>query len=174
MNGRVPIDRTRRAALGSLLALACVVLGTPGCATRTHRPSPRGRSAIEEVHLFGVPVALHLDGRPVPDAVGVRVYASNNGRAHGLAIARGRLEIVMFDGVFDPPATPVPQPLKIWSFGPRELVPFAAETSLGTGYQLALRWGNDRPTGTAVTVLARYTTPDGTAFESSTTSIPLK
>jgi hypothetical protein len=52
----------------------------------------------------------------------------------------------------------------------------AAETSLGVGYQLALRWEANRPRGSVVTVTARYRGPDGRELWSAanTISVALK
>ena len=57
-----------------------------------------GGGAVAEVHLFGVPVALNLDGVPGPDGIGVRIYASGSGVARGIVVRSGVLEVLMFDG----------------------------------------------------------------------------
>jgi hypothetical protein len=156
------------------VVLCLVALASPGCGSTRARSRAGGRSAVEEIHLFGVPAALHLDGRPDPDGIGVRLYASSNGRAHGIRIGKGRLEILLYDGAFEFPSASGRPPLKTWSFAPPDLARFEAETSLGTGYQFALRWGTNQPTGRAVTVVARYFPPDGKAFESSANAIPVR
>jgi hypothetical protein len=80
---------------GLLLFVALAVVS--GCA---HGGS-RGAGAVSEVHLFGVPVALNLDGMPGPDGIGVRIYASGSTVARGVEIRQGVLEVLMFDGSVD-------------------------------------------------------------------------
>lgn len=163
---RVPWARLR-VGIGAGLLVALAV----GCAT-----NGGGGGDVSEVHLFGVPVALNLDGSPGPDAVGVRIYASGSGIARGVIIRRGVLEVLMFDGAVGQTEVKSRQPLKVWSFGPDALKPLAAGTSLGIGYQLALPWGKDSPRTTVVTVTARYRGPGGMELWSgaNTISVALK
>jgi hypothetical protein len=101
-------------------------------------------------------MALNAGGRSAPSAIGVRVYATAPGGARGIAIRDGLLEILMFDGAVADVSAPNVKPLKIWKFGADDLKDFSTTTSLGDGYQLALRWELARPTGRVVTVIARY------------------
>jgi hypothetical protein len=80
---------------GLLLFVALAVVS--GCA----HGGGRGAGAVSEVHLFGVPVALNLDGMPGPDGIGVRIYASGSTVARGVEIRQGVLEVLMFDGSVD-------------------------------------------------------------------------
>jgi hypothetical protein len=121
-----------------------------GCATSG------GGDPIAEVHLFGVPVALNLDGVPGPDGIGVRIYASAPGVARGVEIQRGALEVLMFEGAVGELESRTRQPHKLWSFAGPALKAFEAETALGVGYQLALRWDKNPPRTRFVTVVARY------------------
>jgi hypothetical protein len=114
---------------------------------------------------------MNLDGIPGPDGVGVRVFASNSGKAKGMAITQGTLEIVMFDGVPSGSGTNVVTPAKVWSFNPEDLRAYMATTSLGTGYQFALPWGESRPKQLRVTVLARLTLGKGQVLSSDSSSI---
>ncbi len=153
-----------------LLALALAVVA--GCA---HGGS-RGSGAVSEVHLFGVPVALNLDGMPGPDGIGVRIYASGPTVARGVEIRQGVLEVLMFDGSVDGGSVRGATARKVWTLDAKDLKPLAAETSLGVGYQLALRWDASRPRGNVVTVTARYRGPDGRELWSAanTISVALK
>lgn len=139
-----------------LLLFAALAL-VPGCSHGVGR----GSGAVSEVHLFGVPVALNLDGRPGPDGIGVRIYASGSTVARGLEIRQGVLEVLMFDGAVDGGSVRGATPRKVWALDAKDLKPLAAETSLGVGYQLALRWEGSRPRSSVVTVAARYRGPDG-------------
>ena len=68
----------------------------------------------------------------------------------------GRLEIWMFDGAVVPSKLTEAKPLRVWSFSANELEPFAATTTLGAGYQMALRWEDKVPKAKVVTVVARF------------------
>ncbi|MFM7099808.1 MAG: hypothetical protein ACKO3N_01395 [Verrucomicrobiota bacterium] len=151
--------RAARPGLGSAPALALAAALLAGCNSAPSRP-PRSRGgAVDELHLFGVPVALNLDGRPGPDTLGLRIYASAAGAARGIPIRQGRLEVLMFDGTVSGSAFRDTPPLKAWTLDAAALQALTAETSLGTGYQLALGWGEQRPRGPVVTVIARLRIP---------------
>lgn len=138
-----------------------------GCAT-----SGQSASGLPgELHLFAVPAALQLDDRPGPDGIGVRVYASAAGKSRGLEIRAGVLEVLLFDGSPTVAQMKNAKPLKIWSFPASELSPFVAVTSLGTGYQMALNWEANRPSGSVVTVIARYHPLQGAELVSSANTI---
>ena len=150
---------------GLLLFVALAVVS--GCA----HGGGRGPGAISEVHLFGVPVALNLDGAPGPDGIGVRIYASGPTVARGVEIRKGVLEVLMFDGSVDGGSVRGVTARKVWTLDAKDLKPLAAETSLGVGYQLALRWEGNRPRGNVVTVTARYRGPDGRELWSAANTI---
>ena len=151
-----------------LLVALVLVAGCTSEEPRRERPVVRpGPDRIEELHLFGLPVALELDGRPGPDGIGVRLYASARGTARGLAIRRGTLDVLMFEGAVDPELLRTTPPHEVWSFPATDLQAMSARTSLGVGYQLALRWAKRPPRSGAVTVMARYLSPDGQVLYSA-------
>jgi hypothetical protein len=138
--------------LDRFLLPAMLLVLAAGCASM----DGGGGKAIGEIHLFGLPTALTVAGSSVPGGVGVRIYAGETGGFRGLPIRRGRLEVLMFDhsaAGLDPQTE---QPLKVWSFEAADLAPFESHTMVGTGYQLELRWDQDRPKGKVFTVVARY------------------
>jgi hypothetical protein len=154
------------------LALSLSALIPAGCTT-----GAGGRNeAPAELHLFGLPVALNLDEKPGPDGIGVRVYASGAGLAMGVPISRGTLEVLMFDGIVGESGLRTMPPRHTWTLPAAALKPFASLTSLGTGYQLALRWEQDSPRTRVVTVMARYHSPEGGELQSAanTVSVALK
>lgn len=168
-----------------VIPAACLVaaLVCLGCGSRS-KMNPRAssfsgsgtgtgssRAGVSELHLFGNPVGMNLDGIPGPDGIGVRVFASSSGKAKGVAITQGTLEILMFDGVPSATDTNAPVPSKTWSFNPSELRAYMATTSLGIGYQFALPWGEQRPKQSRVTVLARLILPKGQVLSSDSSSI---
>lgn len=174
--GRSPFQsRLRTIALGWMAA--AVLLGCtsdkPKLTSKPRKPRLNFRGGTPaELHLFGNPVAMNLDGIPGPDGIGVRIFASASGRAVGLPITQGTLEILLFDGVLaaQESAEP-PQPLKVWTFNPQDLKGYQAETSLGAGYQFALQWGPERPRQVRVTVIARLRLPNGSVLASDSSSI---
>lgn len=165
MNGR---RITRRG--GWAFALALLIAG--GCVTG----AGSRREALAELHLFGLPVALNLDGKPGPDGIGVRIYASAAGLAKGIPITRGTLEVLMFEGVVSDSEMRLKPAHHTWTLPADALQPFVSETSLGTGYQLALKWEQHFPRTPVVTVMARYHSPEGADLRSAanTVSVALK
>ena len=157
----------------NLVAAAALLLA--GCSTSPERPKPaRGPSGpIQEIHLFGNPVALNIDAIPGPDAVGVRVYASNRRTARGLRIKSGALEVLMFPAPLPEPGEAPPIALKTWRFTPTELRPNESESTIGIGYRLALPFGADVPPVAGVTLIARYIDPSGAVVDSSPSTISL-
>jgi hypothetical protein len=125
---------------------------------------------IVQLHLMTVPVALDLDGRPGADGVSVKVYAAAKDNPKQVAIRKGALDVLMFDGAFQR-QHPSPPILKQFHFLAEDLrrVEFTAE--LGKGYQLSLRWGTNTPTQRVMSVAARYTAPDGRVVLSRPSSI---
>lgn len=155
----------------SAVGLACCWAVLLGCSTQ----SGVGRSSgpIGELHMFGVPVALEMNGLPGPDGIGVRVYASARGMARGLPIRQGTLDILMFEGAVDAGLIRTLPAQQVWSFSPEQLQELSAVTSLGMGYQLGLRWEKTPPREPVVTVVARYRSLDGKIVYSSADTIPI-
>lgn len=149
-----------RLRLLSLLAALVVA----GCATTG------GKGDVDELHLFGMPVTLNMDSKPGADGVAVRIFATKGGSAKGSAISSGAIEMLMFDGVMAGPEALTAPPKQVWKYTARDLKPFREEKSLGTAYQLALRW-NEPPKRGHVTVIARYLPPKGEPVYSSPSTI---
>jgi hypothetical protein len=136
------------ARLGAVF-IAGLLFGA-GCATG----GGQGRG-IHSLHVFSVPVALDLDGRPGADGFGVTLFASAAAKPKGVPITKGALEIAMFDGVLDSGAKSNPPPRRVWTYTAADLKAFAMKSSLGTGYRLTPRWGDTPPKDTRVTIVAR-------------------
>ncbi len=114
---------------------------------------------IDSLHVFGVPVALDLDGKPGPDAFGITVYASEGAAARGVAVTSGRVEVLMYDGVLpsgEGSTNAVPTPLRQWSLTLLALNQSAIKSSLGVGYRLTPRWDDTPPRRSSITVVVRY------------------
>jgi hypothetical protein len=128
---------------------------------------------IDEVHLFGLPVAINLDNVAGPDAFSVRVFVSKSELAKGIPIRKGTLEILLFDGALVPNQPLPANPLRAWSFSAQQLKGLANENRLGTGYEFTLPWAGTPPTRNRVTVLARYRPVSGPSVVSGPSSISL-
>ncbi len=153
-----------------ILALGLFALG--GCASRRSEGSAGGRP-VERLDLFLLPLALDLDGRPGPDALGARVYAGSRRSAIGAPLTSGRLEMLLFDGVVRADELGQATPLRVWSYEGGKLAAYAQKTSIGTGYRFILSWGEQAPRKERITLVARYTAPDGFVVTSAPGSIPL-
>ena len=130
-----------------------------------------GSGQVGEIHLFGFSKALR--GPRGIDGVGIQVFASEPGVAHGIPILRGRLEILLFDRGDSGLNPRIEKPLKVWGFDATQLEAFRTTTVIGEGYPLELRWNEDRPKSKAVTLLARYSSPGKEEIYSTPITIPL-
>lgn len=146
----------------SLLTALCFA----GCATTS---GGRG-DAIDEVHLFGLPMTFNMDANPGADGFAVRIFVTKGGAAKGSPITIGTLEVLMFDGVVSADHVMADQPKQTWRFTPHQLLPLREQTSLGTGYRFALRW-QEPPTHSYITVVARYVPQNGPPVYSAPSAI---
>jgi hypothetical protein len=137
-----------------------------GCSTF----SGGGSGEITELHLFGLPMTLNLDGKPGADGFAVRIYANKSGGAKGASITSGTLEILMFDGVVGAADLQNQPPQQTWKFTARQLSRSEETTSLGRGYKFALRW-DQMPKRNHITVIARYVPAKGPPIYSSSSTI---
>jgi hypothetical protein len=159
--------------LVKLFVCGCVfglaLLSPIGCSSSSSGGGRFSRSdGIHELHLFVLPVALKSNpSSSAPDGVAVRIFASSRSRAKGVPIRSGTLEILAYDGALAEPSEPTAKPAQVWSYPAASLPPLATASSLGTGYELALRWTGPRPTNSRLTLVARHTLPTGAALRSA-------
>ena len=154
----------------SLAAVMLSALMWSGCAS-TGGGGSGDNGGVDELNLFAAPVAVDIDQLPGADGVALRVYASSGGRAKGVTIRKGTLEVLMYDGALAEVNPANLKPLKTWSFRPEQLKVGAGSSSLGVGYRFVLPWEKDVPTQGRVTVLVRYTPPKGRPIYSSPSGI---
>jgi hypothetical protein len=169
--------RRNSGIVAGLVAAAAVMLFS-GCASdgRGERGgSGLGGAArpVERLDLLLTSVGLNLDGKPGADGFGARVYASSRKSSAGTPLARGKLEILMYDGVVRGDEIGSVAPLRTWSYDASELKPYVQKTSIGTGYRFVLAWGEQTPKAGRITVVARYTGPDGMPVYAAPGNIPL-
>ncbi len=150
----------RRLICGAMCAAALL-----GCGT-----VPGGGDGVKQVHLFGLPVTLNLDGKPGMDGFAVRIFATKAGAAKGAVISGGAIEILMFDGVASHEVIARSDPTQRWKFDAKELAPFREKSALGDGYVLTLRW-NQMPAKGHITVVARHVPAKGEPIYSAPSTI---
>ncbi len=128
---------------------------------------------VQELHLLVMPVALQFTQPGSSNGFAVRVFATSGGRARGVPIRSGTLEILAYDGIPNEAGTPTAKPAQVvWSYPAASLAPFAVSSSLGTGYELTLPWQGNRPTNSRLTLVARYAPTSGTALLAAPSIIP--
>jgi hypothetical protein len=154
----------------AVLALTSCVSDRPQVAPRPPAPA---RGPVTQLHLLASPVALNLDQTPGPDGFGVRVYASSSRTSAAVVIARGTLEVLMFDGLLKDTNAATATPRRVWSFPQTELKKHEQPGSFGVAYVLTLPWGDTPPTQSRVTLVARYLPPKGAPIYSGASAIPV-
>lgn len=118
-----------------------------------------------------MPVALNLDALPGADGIVLKLYADHPDHAKPVAIKEGQLDLLLYDGLLDQ-TTPTNQaPLHVWSFTAKQLAKHASNTTIGTGYDFALPWGDNVPQQNYVTVVGRFTPRSGPVILSAPTVI---
>jgi hypothetical protein len=153
----------------SLIALGLLACGLMGCVSEGNKSRstallPSG--AIDQIHLLSVPMALNMDPAPGPDGFAVKIFATTPSNPKGVAVTKGTLEILMFDGIVQNSNWETLKPLRIWSFPADVLRGFSSHGSLGIDYQLAPLWGAAKPTQPCITVVARYRLSSGVTLYS--------
>ncbi len=139
-----------------------------GCASKTAptensllKPAPASSPGIDELNMLAVPMALDLDGAPGPDGFVITLYAGKRGLPKPVRIEKGTIEIFMFDGLINENKTPPAEPRKTWTLRASDLAAYRVETSIGSGYQITGLWGDAAPETGKISVMARYTAPNG-------------
>ena len=150
--------------------LALLLLATlTACATRTDSPRPPAATAISELNLLGLPMAVNLDAQPGADGVVVKLFATSRASPRAVPIRSGILEISAYPESPDPAG--LPPPFHRWTFTPVDLAPHAFNTALGTGYNLILDWRPRSFPADRVSVIARYQPDQGPPVTSAPSSI---
>jgi hypothetical protein len=171
----------RIAAAALRLSLVCGSLLLPaGCTTEPRVEKPRhvervtpDKGEVGEIHLFGVPVALDVEGKPGLNVLAVKVFASVAGGSQGITVHGGRLEILMFDRSAEGLNPSLEKPSQVWTYEAAGLPEFKMQSLMGVGYQFALKLGDKRPQDKAVAVVARYISPGGIKLYSGATTISI-
>jgi hypothetical protein len=160
--------RRRSALIGLCLAGLCAIQA--GC----HAPQPQtGRVTaasggdITELHMITSPAAVNFGGTTGPAGFAARVYASSPQSPKTVPMARGTLEIQMYDGVVTAATGASARPLKVWTFSGEALRSRAKVSSVGTSYLLTLLWAESKPTHDRITIVACLNTEPQTKIYSA-------
>lgn len=141
-----------------------------GCSSTERAAGAYSPSDITAVHIMTLPVALNLDGKPGLDGFSLKVFANDAHNPKPVPIHSGNLEIMAFDGTLAR-KTNLPPPLRIWSFSAEDLKQHEFRAGIGTGYEMTLAWGTNRPAQRMMTIGARYVSPAGGVILSHPSSI---
>lgn len=133
-----------------LMVIQAVLL--TGCQSTKQPARTLGGTDIDSLNVLTFPVAVNLDDQPGSDGFAIKLYAGNIRHAKTRPIQIGTLEVLLFDGTLTDPDA---KPLKTWTFTAEQLRTYQINATIGTGYQLALRWGKDRPTQPRFSVVTR-------------------
>ena len=145
-----------------------------GCASpKQKNPSPHANSEgpVDQLNMLAIPVALNFDQRPGPDGFVVKVYAGNRNRPRPVSILSGTLELLMYDGILKSPGLNTAKPRRTWKYTSEELQAHVLKSSIGICYQLAPQWGETKPLGEKISVVAHYTSPEGLSLYSAASVI---
>jgi hypothetical protein len=118
-------------------------------------PSP----AVEALQLQSLPTVVNLDDRPGADGVQMRLYMFHPREPMAVALERGTVEFLLYEGRVRRAQLETSEPHHAWSFSAEQLRRFAAPSLIGVGYQLALGWGDNAPRTGIVTLSARLLRP---------------
>ena len=152
----------------------CLLLIT-ACSTPRSGPllgDDSGDAVVDQIRLVAIPVALNLDRRPGVDGFGVKVYGLSSSHAKPRPIRQGSVEILMYDGLL-PSGTNAVEPRSVWTYSADELRKYELKSTIGLAYQIAPRWGVNKPVHNRITVVARYNPTADTVVESAPSVITI-
>ena len=162
-------------------ALAMLLPCLAGCVqTGTGREVPPAVAEVDEV-ILRVPVSpLRVVGEgPGPDSVALEVFCGRSDHGGGLPVS-GTLEILFFDGKVAPEDVMGKKPFHVETF-PNALLRGNPNSRLregvgrfGVSYQGMVPWGPKPPTGSGITLVARYISPAGVPVLSLPTGVTLR
>lgn len=138
------------------------VLALAGCA-ETHTLAPPAEvDVVDRLHIKApYPATVDADGKPGAEGVKVHVFMESAGQ-DAPALAKGKLDFAMYPGRLSRKALVMAEPLEVWHFSAEELADSAKRDNLfGYFYPLVLLWGQEGPRTAVVTLMAKYTAPNG-------------
>ncbi|MDP7177000.1 MAG: hypothetical protein QF749_01800 [Verrucomicrobiota bacterium] len=162
-----------------VLGLSWLALTGIGCRTQgsdVGRVRPKvfdpGEGPINSIRLFTSPVLFNLDGEPGPDAFKARVYAVRDSAPKPVPFTKGTLEIIIFDEASNRDQQDPPR--QVWSFSGADLNRHRLQTSIGFSYDFTLEIDKSKPLPDKVSVVAKFTPPDGGSIFAKPVSITVE
>jgi len=157
-----------------LVLLAALVAG--GCAGAHDGPAnsvpPPAVGPVDKIDLLPSPTALSWDRRPGPDGVGVRVYFYQLAQPQPVTV-QGTVELLLFEGPAGADEPAGARPSHVWRLKSEDLRPYLTRSIVGWGYVLRLPWGRRVPTSRSISLVVRYTSPDGKVLHSAPAAISM-
>ena len=164
---------------GLVLGLSWVAVTGIGCRTQgpdVGRVRPKvfdpGEGPVNSIRLFTSHVLFNLDGEPGPDAFKARVYAVRDSVPKPVPFTEGTLEIIIFDEASNRDQQDPPR--QVWSFSGLILDRHRIQTSIGYSYDFTLEIDKSKPLPDKVSVVAKFTQPDGVLIFAKPVSITVE
>lgn len=159
----------------SCILLAAAVLA--GCVEpgrqQVGRTPPRPVKHVDVINLaLSPPTVLNWDNRPGADGMEVVVHLYQLARPLPV-MASGRLEFLLYEGNVPKGALLGTKPFHTWGFEGDQLEAHRGRDVIGWGYGMRLAWGSRVPTGSTITLAARYLPPEEKPLYSAPVTIPL-
>lgn len=139
------------------------VTENPGRTPRTTPVPPPGPVAsreVSELSLMAVPMGMNFDDHPALDGIAIKIFFHTEAHPKAVAIRDGKLDVLMYDGLFVPDQESPPLKRR-WRFNGDELQRFLYESALGFGYEMNLPWGDDVPERNNISVVVGFRPGDG-------------
>jgi hypothetical protein len=151
------------------LALVCMAMGglLLGC------EGPPQVQTVDHIDLMAPPMASNLDREPGADGIQARVFLYSGKNTVQTVKGSGTLEVMLYDGRVGLQQAATLQPLRAWSFTPEELNAITFRWNGLWCYQMTLRWGQAEPRAAVVTLVARYTAPNGEVTYAEPVPVPI-
>ena len=164
---------------GLVLGLLWIAVTGIGCKTQgpdvgrvRSKVFDPGVGPVNSIRLLTSPVLFNLDEEPGPDAFKARVYAVRDSVPKPVLFTKGTLEIIIFDEALNRDQQDPPR--QVWSFSGADLNRHRLQTSIGFGYDFTLKINKSKPLPGKVSVVAKFTPPDGGSIFAKAVSITVE
>lgn len=135
-----------------------VATPTAGPVAPTVNPLPR----VDKMELESFPSAVNLDEKPGPDGVTLKLRLYSLDTPLAFALTQGDMEIVLYEGSIREQEIGSAKPFHIWRFSAKQMSQSGRKSIVGWHYAMSLNWGDNVPTTSTVTLVARIPRPNST------------
>jgi len=164
---------TMRPAMFLLLGGVLCVCGCRQGPQKVGAVPPQAVADVDDVLVRILPAALNWDESPGPDGLQVSVLFFRRGGALPVTVS-GTLEFLLYEGNVARRAVAVADPFYTWRFSAREMKGYLVRGTVGWGYAMRLAWGGKAPAAGTITLVARYSPPEGRALYSAPVAVALE